>query len=208
MFSLYTCENNNSSPDIFSYYRKKYHTSNPHETGQITVEASSQGSGVNNQSHVSTIISDDNYGRFVSLSEENANLTITFNNKYFSLISYSIETHQLWRFINTWDLYGIKDNQLYLLDRRVDSPVCKTPPDDNYCLEDNNESFFAQNGGVFNKFIMILRDTDSYGQYFLSMNKLYFYGSLYRYVLCKTNAYILKSSYFLNLFIDIFILHS
>ena len=168
-------ENTNTSYDIFAYIREYFNVDNPHEANILHISASStlndSGDGFK-RSDVSVLISKPDGLRWVSSKAYNQYFIINMKNNKIDLTSYSIESFV--RHINTWDVYGIRNGKEYLIDRRVNEPICSGG--ESYCIGTSIKTFICQNPGVFNKFKFIHRGLDSYKEKYFSMSRVMFYG--------------------------------
>ena len=170
-------ENTNTSYDIFSYIREYFNVDNPHEAKILHISASStvndSGDG-SKRGDVSVLIRKPDGFRWVSSYTDNQYFIIYMKNNRIDLTSYSIETEINQRYINTWDVYGIRNGNEYLIDRRVNEPICSGG--ESYCIGTSIKTFVCQYPGTFNKFKFIHRGLDSYKEKYFSMSRVMFYG--------------------------------
>ena len=178
---------NESEYDIFAYFRDVYSTPNLHEVGIVSIYASSTMDGsyeYYNRTNASILISEPDGGRWVSGDSPNQSITIDFHKNSVDLIGYFFLTNLDVRFINSWDVYGILGNKMYLLDRRVDSPLCTT--NGQSCAVFNNLKFRNKRPGNFHKFKIVHTGTDSGGTNIFSLSNIQFYGSVNSYFTLNT----------------------
>ena len=169
---------NGNVSDVFSYFRDVYNTDDPSEGDYISIFASSTYPGTAlNRSNVSTLISAPDGLRWLSRNETDAYFIIDFHSNQIDLIAYSIETAKRYRFINTWDLYGIEKNKTILIDRQVNVTLCEGAKSDG-CFNTTITPFRCKHPGVFRKFKFVHKGVDSEGDSMLSMSKIRFYGSV------------------------------
>ena len=166
-------EANETEEDIFSYFRSYFNISNPHESGIITIKASSTYPlGSDYRSDVSVLIKEFEGARWLSTEEENQSFTINFHSNYVALSSYSITSRAGYRYIKSWDAFGMVNNKRYLIDRRTNEPICEG----EYCALNATRSFSCQYPGFFNKFMFVHTGLDSLNSSIFSMSTLKFYG--------------------------------
>ena len=177
---------NKTNYDIFRYFREGYSVTNLHEEGIVTITASStvDPSGEMNRTNASILISEANGGRWVSTSQNTRYLIIDFHKNSVDLIGYFFLTNVGVRFIDSWEIYGVFGNKYYLLDQRVETPLCTT--ENGNCKEFNNLFFRTQRSGNFHKFIIVNKKPDSYGEYIFSLSNIQFYGAVNSYFIFNT----------------------
>ena len=170
---------NSTGNDIFQYFRDYYNVSNPHEAGIININASSTTPpGGYNRSTVDILISTPGKGRWASLDIENSSITIDFLKNSVNLVGYTFSTSHDVRFINSWDIYGIYKDQMYLLDSRRNTPLCSNSDDFFQCIEDDEKSFIVNTPGFFQKFRIVHIGQDSLSSFYFSLSQIKFYGSV------------------------------
>ena len=165
---------NSSSYDIFAYFRDNFKGQNLTEKGIISIEASStEPPGYSSRAYVSTLINDDDSMRWVSAKEKNASITINFHANTILLTSYKIETSIGERFINSWDVFGVRSGKRILIHRVVNNPLCSNT---ERCEAYVSKTFFCDRFHSFSKFIFVSTNSDSMKEDRFSMSKLKFYG--------------------------------
>ena len=167
--------NTESEYDIFTCIRQYFNVDNPHESNILHISASSTYAidELNKRSNVSVLIRKPDGMRWVSYPSENQYFIINMKNNKIDLTSYSIESIK-GRHINTWDVYGIRNGKEYLIDRRINEPICSGG--ESYCIGTQIKTFVCQYPGTFNKFKFIHRGLDSYKEKYFSMSRVMFYG--------------------------------
>ena len=201
MIPSFTSLENATGEDIFYHFRSYFKTPDLHAEGIITVKASSTIPGPgNNRAEVSIIIHEPDNKRWVSEVKPNQFFTINFYSNFVSLVSYKIETSKSMRYITNWDVYGISNNKLFLIDRRVNESICNSVS--IWCSNNINMSFTCQHPGVFSKFLIQSTGPDSVNEDCLSLTKIRFYGvvsPLRELISCKNgeNMYGFSHSLFL-----------
>ena len=181
-----------NSSDIFSYFREYYHTDNPHDSGFITINASSTTLDLEEekeQNNVSILISTPGEDRWVSQQGGDQYFTINFHRNSVDLLGYSIETSSGYRYIKSWDLYGIINTKLVLIDHQRDQITCPNHSTlGSVCKQDAIAQYRCSNPGVFHKFKFVLAGNDSMNEAYLSMTRLRFFGTLNPYVFYQTQS--------------------
>ena len=176
----------NLKDDIFSYMRNYYQTTDLNESDLVEIVASSTIlTGNDSQAPASTLISGIDGKRWVSYYEEKANFTIDFHSNFVDLRYYSIENNKSFRFINSWDLYGINYKEEILIDRQQNNPICDTELET--CQENTIKTFKCQHPNLFHSFKMVHTSTDSMDENLFSMTKIRFYGSINAIYQCYTD---------------------
>ena len=177
--------NQTSSYDIFAYFREVYNTKNLHESEIVSIYASTTfPPGDSNRTNASILISEPDGGRWVSEIKPNQFITIDFHQNSVDLIGYFFLTNIGARFINSWDVYGVYNNKMYLLDRRVNTPLCS--PSSSSCQVFNNLTFRSNRSGNFHKFRIVHTSTDSNDENIFSLSNIRFYGAVNSYFLFQT----------------------
>ena len=178
---------NGTGYDVFQFYCEYFHVSNPHTEGKLSITASSTFQiGELERETVDTLISTPGEGRWVSESIENSSITIDFFKNKLNLVGYTFSTSNGYRFIKSWDIYGIYHNKMYLLDSRRDSPLCTESNSANRCITNSEKSFIVKNPGCFSKFHIVHIGLDSELTHYFSLSGIKFYGSLNPIFQCPT----------------------
>ena len=110
--------------------------------------------------------------------------------------SYALSSMKNFRYIKNWGVYGIKNEEKYLLDIREDYPLCPG----RGCKNDVTVVFGSKNPGMFRKFMIQSTGFDSQNDYYLSLQYLKFYGKVISHIVSFT------SNLRMNLFICLLIL--
>ena len=190
---------NETGYDIFKYFREEYSAANLDERGIVSITASSTSTpGPNNRTNASILISEPDGKRWSSWIGKNQYLLIDFHKNSIDLIGYSFLTNLGVRFINSWDVYGVVGKKLYLLDRKVDTPLCSGTCN---CNIFSNLKFRTQKPGNFHKFLILHTKPDSHDEDIFSLSNIRFYGAVNSYFIFQTSKFRqeLKSS--LNFFL-------
>ena len=177
-----------NTTDIFAYYRKYYNTSNPHMAGVITITASSTLYGPeNDRANVSTLISEPDGTRWVSkLDDKDPFFKIDFHRSVVDLQAYSIETSGNYRYIKTWNLYGLIGSRMVLIDSKTNATLCETTLQGRNCIRDTITPFRVEKPGLFHAFKFVHTGLDSNNERHLSMSRIRFYGTVNTYFHCRT----------------------
>ena len=190
MFEPFSCDlSDGKSNDIFEFLRTNLSTENLHDAGYVTLFNSSISPGdTHNKDDISTIISGPDGKRWVSGNEDNPYFTIDFHLMRVLLVGYSIESQQGFRFINTWNIFGIQDNgREVLIDSHENTPVCEN--DNISCLDTSTVPFRCQKPGLFHKFKFVMTAPDSLNENILSLSKIRFFGVLNPFIPHQTFSY-------------------
>ena len=179
---------NGTGYDIFQYFSDFYKEDNLIAAGKIVINASSTYPiGEYDRETVDTLISTPGQGRWVSYDVPNSSITIDFLKNKFNLASYTLFTPKKARFINSWDIYGIFKNRMYLLDSRRNSDLCyPNPGNSSLCPNDDEKSFIVKNPGCFHKFRIVHVGRDSLSSFHFSLSGIKFYGSINPIFHCPT----------------------
>ena len=190
---------NETEYDIFKYFREKYSVPNLNDKGIVTITASTtEALGDNNRTNASILISEPDGGRWVSYGRKNQYLLIDFHKNSIDLIGYSFLTNIGVRFINSWDVYGVVGKKLYLLDRKVDTPLCSGTMN---CEFFYNFKFRTQKPVNFHKFLILHTKPDSHDENRFSLSNIRFYGAVNSYFLFQTSKLRQELKGFLNFFL-------
>ena len=174
----YYVSREDNAGDIFSYFRKSFNSSNPNTDGLISITASSTyETNAEYRSDVSCLIRENDNKRWHSAHGiSGSNFTIDFHSNRIHLESYEISTHYNYRFILSWDLYGVKDDKMILIDKVKNQSKIEKKGTDCNSKYNATAAFDCAYPGTFSKFIMISAGVDSCNEDILSLSRIMFYG--------------------------------
>ena len=198
-------ENNGTNIDIFAYFRSYYSSTNLSGDGIVSVKPSTTSWGNESlRTGPSNLISEpDGFRWCCNYGDSNPKLEIMFHSNCVTLFSYTIESFKNYRYIKSWNVFGISNKKKYLLDSRKNETVFGAGS--TFSVFAN---FTCQHIGTFNKFSIELVDLDSLGEKLLSMSSIQFYGIVNPYNYKQTCYLVRKTQSKVALIIYLLILGS